>query len=148
MKTLKYVMMIILMVLMVVFNANMIVNPNVKFVWMDNVLNVKMDFNLIMIHLHVNLYVEIWKRLNMKSVMMVMIYLMMDAIIVNIPVQKIVIIVLKEFVIIVYKDIYWHFQNVFLIVEVQLKHRMLINVIKKNVKENVLFVYRDLVINV
>jgi len=53
----------------------------------------------------------------MKSVMMVMMYLMMDAIIVSIPVQKIVIIASKEFVTIVYKDLSLNFQNVFLIVE-------------------------------
>jgi len=58
-KTLKYVMMITVMVLMVVSNANMIVNLNVKFVLMENALNVKRDFNLIMMILYVNLYVEI-----------------------------------------------------------------------------------------
>lgn len=53
----------------------------------------------------------------MKNAMMVISYLMMDAMIANILVLKIVIIVSKVLVKVVNKDLYSLFQNVFLIAE-------------------------------
>lgn len=71
----------------------------------------------------------------MNSVMMVIMYHMMDAIIVCILVVKTVKIVTKVYVKVVKLGLYLLFQNVFLIVQISFKIK--ISVILKNVKENV-----------
>ncbi|CAD8130255.1 unnamed protein product [Paramecium sonneborni] len=78
---------------------------------------------------------QIQKQQNLKNLMMVMIYLLMDDMIINIHVQKIVIFVYKMFIKVVHKDKFINFLNVFLIVQIYRQNTIWIIVILMNVKE-------------